>query len=232
MKKKNGFTLIEIMVVIVIMGVLAAVAIPKMFGLIAKAKVTELLSAAGTYIHLEDAYLHQGHGIGNWSVIGYVPPGNGKTSYFEYGNCFQESAQESESSFIGWYATSLSSFNACTAQNSWGIVITPASQNRAYYTQITSSAECATLSRYWEVGDINVSACTAAATQTAQQDTDDDDQSNKCGTSNGQGAGLEHAYGQQKKCDPDLENPGHSNGNNGNGKKEKGNNGNGKNKNP
>lgn len=64
MDKKKAFTLIEIMVVIVIMGILAAVAVPKLFGMIAKAKAAELLAASGTYVHLQDAYLHQGHGVG------------------------------------------------------------------------------------------------------------------------------------------------------------------------
>lgn len=67
---KKGFSLIEIMVVIVIMGVLAAVGIPKLFGQIAKAKAAELLSAAGTYVHLQDVYLHQEHGVGSWIDIG------------------------------------------------------------------------------------------------------------------------------------------------------------------
>ena len=53
---KKGFTLIEIMVVIVIMGVLAAVGVPKLFGMIAKAKASEVPTAAGTYVHLQEAY--------------------------------------------------------------------------------------------------------------------------------------------------------------------------------
>ncbi len=77
MHKRAGFTLIEIMVVIVIMGVLAAVGIPKLFGVTAKAKASELLSAAGSYVHMQDAYLHQERGIGSWSDIGYSAPGNG-----------------------------------------------------------------------------------------------------------------------------------------------------------
>ena len=65
MTKRNGFTLIEIMVVIVILGVLAAVGIPKLFGMKAKAKAAEVPTAAGTYIHLQEVYLHNNHDIGS-----------------------------------------------------------------------------------------------------------------------------------------------------------------------
>ncbi|MBR3669577.1 MAG: type II secretion system protein [Fibrobacter sp.] len=169
MDKKNGFTLIEIMVVIVIMGILAAVGVPKLFGMIAKAKAAELHSAAGSYIHLQEAYLHQEHGIGSWKDIGYEAPGNGTTKYFTYGNCQQdESSEEGGTSFIGWHATNLSSLNECSANNSWGLVIAPVSNGIAYYSRVVSSAECAANTNNWNVGEIDVGGCTAGAAQTAQ----------------------------------------------------------------
>lgn len=48
LKNKNGFTLIEIMVVIAIIGILAALAVPKYQDYIAKTRIAEGLSLAAT----------------------------------------------------------------------------------------------------------------------------------------------------------------------------------------
>jgi prepilin-type N-terminal cleavage/methylation domain-containing protein len=172
MDKKNGFTLIEIMVVIVIMGILAAVGVPKLFGMIAKAKAAEVPTAAGVYIRLQDAFVHNDHGIGTWKDIGYAAPGNGKTSNFEYGDCVvaKKEIDKDAESFLGWSATNLSSLNECSARSAWGIIIDPVAESTVNFTQVVSSQECASLTSNWPVGSVDASACSAGATQTAEPD--------------------------------------------------------------
>lgn len=172
MDKKNGFTLIEIMVVIVIMGILAAVGVPKLFGMIAKAKAAEVPTAAGIYVRLQDAFVHNDHGIGSWKDIGYAAPGDGKTNNFEYGDCVvaKKEIDKDAESFLGWSATSLSALNECSARSAWGIIIDPVAESTVNFTQVVSSQECASLTSNWPVGSVDASACSAGATQTAEPD--------------------------------------------------------------
>ncbi len=80
MKNQKGFTLIELMVVIVIIGILAAVAIPRMSGLTDKAKATEVINAVGSFEQLQRAYYIEADDVGTGSAVGFSAP-NGKFTY-------------------------------------------------------------------------------------------------------------------------------------------------------
>ena len=138
--KKQGFTLIELMVVIVIMGILAAVAVPKLFGMIAKSKASEVGPAAGTYVKLADAYAAEKEEIGNFSQIGYVPPGKVSgntwvTNTFTYSETLTASTSEV------WTATSNGKMNDCASGKSWTVTTTKTgSENTAASGTLTHVA--------------------------------------------------------------------------------------------
>ena len=134
--KKQGFTLIELMVVIVIISILSAVAVPKLFGMMAKSKASELSPAAKTYIKLQNTYIGERHMLGSWSVIGYVGPGtkvsadSSITNNFGYGggdikgNGTDVSvAIVVNSATVGWIATSRVALNDVPKNSSWTVFI-------------------------------------------------------------------------------------------------------------
>ncbi|MBO4435746.1 MAG: type II secretion system protein [Fibrobacter sp.] len=171
MKKKNGFTLIEIMVVIVIMGVLAAVGVPKLFAAIAKAKASEVHTAAGTYIHAQDAYLHGQNAIGSWKEIGFSAP---VSKVFDYSGCVQDKVtpQEGGESITGLIASNRKSLNECQANGAWALVMTPQGEHNVTYQQVVSSSECGALTPTWNVGSIANGDCSAEETKQAEPAVD------------------------------------------------------------
>ena len=155
--KKQGFTLIELMVVIVIMGILAAVAVPKLFGMIAKSKASEVPTAAGTWINMQDAYFQEKGDVGNWVVIGYSAPGEKGNGSSYASNVFTYTGIETcgGATACDWQAVPKTKLNDCTTSMKWKLTATSSGDNGSgAYTAFTiadgqSSSECLALTASW-----------------------------------------------------------------------------------
>ena len=168
--KKQGFTLIELMVVIVIMGILAAVAVPKLFGMIAKSKASELGPAAGEYIKLQDAYISEtGTGIGDWKLIGYKMNSTSNFKYYEgsteNGSTAGTSVLLSAGKADAWKATNNGALNDCVANSIWRLDIeanTTSGGSATYKAGVTGGAggDCAVLTPNFDKFSTDGSALT------------------------------------------------------------------------
>ncbi|ERP31883.1 type II secretion system protein [Chitinivibrio alkaliphilus] len=80
---RKGFTLVELMVVIVIIGILAAVALPQMMGATDRARASEVPTMLRTIQNAQNAYYAATGEYGDWDAIGVEDPSK-DSDFFDY----------------------------------------------------------------------------------------------------------------------------------------------------
>jgi len=75
LRNKKGFTLIELMIVVAIIGILAAIAIPNFLKFQAKSKQSEAKTNLKAIFTAETSYFGEENTFGNLSVVNYIPVG-------------------------------------------------------------------------------------------------------------------------------------------------------------
>lgn len=84
MKNKKAFTLIELMIVVAIIGILAAIAIPDFLRFQAKAKQSEAKQNLGAIFTCQVAYFGEENMYGNkFELINWSPEGKNMYDYFQ-----------------------------------------------------------------------------------------------------------------------------------------------------
>lgn len=69
----EGFTLIELVVVVAIIGILASIMIPQILGFAMKAKQSEAKELLATLYTVEEAFFGENNAYGTLSIAGFTP---------------------------------------------------------------------------------------------------------------------------------------------------------------
>jgi type IV pilus assembly protein PilA len=81
LRGKKGFTLIELMIVVAIIGILAAIAIPNFLRFQAKSKQSEAKTNLGGIFTAETAYFAEKNAYADLNLVSWAPTGTPKYRY-------------------------------------------------------------------------------------------------------------------------------------------------------
>src|SRR5512134_45421 len=82
LRNRKGFTLIELMIVVAIIGILAAIAIPNFLRFQAKSKQSEAKTNLGGIFTAMTSYSGENNYYGNFQPIAWAPVGTNRYTFF------------------------------------------------------------------------------------------------------------------------------------------------------
>ena len=86
LRSKKGFTLIELMIVVAIIGILAAIAIPNFLRFQARSRTSEAKTNLGAIFTAEISFFGDSGAFGDFTQIGWSPTGQTRYGYTLNGN--------------------------------------------------------------------------------------------------------------------------------------------------
>ncbi len=151
MHPSKGFTLIEILIALAIIGILSAIALPKISGSSAKARASELPVAASAYTTLQTLYVGEHASAGNWHAIGYSAPEKSETFLYSEGDIVTDIPIENlPENLVGWKAANIFELDGCSKGNFWTVSLWGESEHSVRYQNSVSASACTHLSDTWK----------------------------------------------------------------------------------
>jgi prepilin-type N-terminal cleavage/methylation domain-containing protein len=143
--KAHGFTLIELMVAVAILGILSAIAVPKLFAFKAKAVMTEVTVQFSTFERLVEVHTAtSASALGSIEELGLAVP---RSRFFKY-NSFTEAKKSGNSSNAGSNKKNSGKNQGQEKQvvchNSHSITIANPAVYKAHLAHGDQAGECAT----------------------------------------------------------------------------------------
>ena len=136
MKNKKGFTLIELMIVVAIIGILAAIAIPDFLKFQAKAKQSEAKTNLGAIFTTQVAYFGETNsyagGPSAFTMMHWAPEGSNMYVYWagsmsidklkgDAAACSTSTATDSAATAIGFTCSTIGNIDSDTECDTWRI---------------------------------------------------------------------------------------------------------------